>query len=208
MHFMKYQILKNFVVIEGLDGAGTSTQTRLLGEKIKGSYLTFEPTNNKIGQLIRSGLKKEISFHQQTLIHLFVADRTEHLYGEKGLVNICNNGQIVICDRYLFSTHAYQSLSLPFEQVFEMNSHFPLPEMVFFINTSPQECQKRITQRNESKELFESDNIQDQILNNYIKSFSAYQESGLKIQFIDGHLNMQDILKQELDCLKENGLVS
>ena len=133
---MKNEILKNFIVFEGLDGAGTSTQSKLLSKEIKNSYLTFEPTDGKIGSLIRDCLKKKINFDTLTQAFLFSADRAEHLYRKNGIIDRCKNKQIVISDRYLFSSFAYQAIDVSFEQILELNKNFPLPEMIFFLNTS------------------------------------------------------------------------
>ena len=133
---MNIEILKNFIVFEGLDGAGTSTQSRLLSKEIKSSFLTFEPTDSKIGGLIRDCLKKKINFDTLTLAFLFSADRRDHLYKKNGIIDRCKQNQIVISDRYLFSSLAYQSIDYPFDQILELNKYFPLPEVVFFLDTS------------------------------------------------------------------------
>lgn len=200
---MKLDILKNFIVFEGLDGAGTTTQSKLLVQKIPSSYFTFEPTDSAIGKLIRDILHKKFNVNPVTLTHLFVADRAEHLYGENGIIQRCKNEQIVICDRYFFSTLAYQALSAPFDTIFELNNKFPVPEILFFLNTSVDECMKRVTTRGEKKELFEEASIQNNILSNYLKSFARYEDFGLKTIFLDGNLPIETLLSQELNCLKE-----
>lgn len=200
------EILKNFIVIEGLDGAGTSTQTELLSNHIKGSFKTNEPTSGKIGSLIRNALKKNTILRNDTLVYLFIADRNEHLYADNGIVERCKRGEIVISDRYIFSTIAYQGLSCPMEELFELNSRFPLPEILFFLNTSPEVCQKRIEKRGETKELFEDISLQKKILDNYLKSISCYEKYGLKTYIIDGNMPADSILEEEIKILKENGL--
>ena len=196
------EILKNFVVIEGLDGAGTSTQTKLLSEKIKNSFFTFEPTDDKIGLMIRECLQKKIIFASKTIAHLFSADRSEHLYKKDGVVERCGNNQIVLCDRYLFSSLAYQSVDLPFEYVLNLNKNFPLPELLFFIDTPVEVCQERIKTRGDEVELYENKQIQEKILSNYIKAFSYYEKKGLKIIKLDGTLSINELLEKELIELK------
>ena len=71
-------ILKNFIVFEGLDGSGTTTQSRLLSEKLNVVF-TCEPSDNPVGSFIRQILRKEHSVLPQTLAGLFTADRHEHL---------------------------------------------------------------------------------------------------------------------------------
>jgi dTMP kinase len=201
------EILKNFIVFEGLDGAGTSTQSRLLFEKINNSFFTCEPTSGPIGKMIRQILKKEISVTPLTLAYLFSGDRAEHVYGACGVLEKCNNGQIVISDRYLFSSLAYQSLNIDFETVLKMNSDFPLPEIVIFLNTSPNICQERIKNRSNDIELFEENNMQDKILNNYIKGFSYFKNSEIKIYELNGSLPIDELLNEEINILKNNDIV-
>lgn len=194
-------ILKNFVVIEGLDGSGTTTQAKLLCDNIKNSYFTFEPTDNNIGKLIRSVLKKDLIVDPKTLMYLFVADRQEHLYGKNGIVEKCKK-HIVICDRYLFSSLAYQSLDVDFEEVFDNNENFPFPEYLIFLDTEPDECQQRISKRNGTDEIFEKGNIQKKIRENYLKSISYTKNlRNTKVKIIDGKKTEEEILIEELDFL-------
>ncbi len=108
------EILKNFIVLEGLDGSGTTTQMNNLGEKYHKNgishQLTMEPTDNHVGKLIRQVLEKEIEVEPETLAVLFSADRYEHIFGRKGIKELTENNTWIICDRYLFSSIAYQSL--------------------------------------------------------------------------------------------------
>lgn len=200
-------ILKNFIVIEGLDGAGTSTQAKLLSQKIKNSFLTYEPTDNDIGKLIRRILKKEIGVDYITLAYLFAADRNEHLYSKNGIIERCNRGEIVICDRYLFSSLAYQSLNMPFEKVFELNKDFYFPHITIFLDTSINECINRIKNRNEEKEIFEKKSLQIKILKNYKKTFSFLKSYGLNFYEIDGNQSIEKILDIEIDILKKEKIL-
>lgn len=195
-------ILKNFIVIEGLDGSGTTTQLKELSRNLENSYSTFEPTDGHIGKLIKRVLKKEISVEPMTLAYLFSADRNEHLYCPNGIAQRCKNGQIVISDRYLFSSLAYQSLYSDFNDILLLNDKFPLPEVVFFINTDPSLCLQRIQKRNQDKEIFDDLEIQKNVLKNYIKSFDILKEKGLKILNIDGSLPIEKILEIELSYIK------
>ena len=192
-------ILKNFIVFEGLDGAGTTTQSRLLSEKIKNSFLTFEPTNNNIGKIVRQALKKEITLTPETLAYLFAADRNEHINGIDGIKQKCLNNQTVICDRYIFSSLAYQTLETDFEKIFFLSKDFPLPEILFFLNTDIEICQSRLKKRDEIEELFDEYRIQNEILNNYKKSFDYFKESGLNVVMLDGNLEIIKLLDLEYE---------
>src|ERR1041385_8108335 len=102
-----------FIALEGIDGSGKSTQTKLLTEKLTGQghrvYSTFEPTDNQIGKMIRSIFRGEVKADHRVIAGLFVADRLDHLLNEDyGIVKKLAEGYTVICDRYCFSSYAYQ----------------------------------------------------------------------------------------------------
>ncbi|MDX9801096.1 MAG: dTMP kinase [Spirochaetia bacterium] len=181
-------VLKNFIVLEGLDGSGTTTQLKMISQKLKNNgikcFPTMEPTENRIGALIRDALKKNISIDSKTLAFLFAADRNEHLYGKDGIIQFAENGYKVVSDRYLFSSIAYQSLSCGFEWVLGLNN-FPLPEYLFFIDLSPEICQSRMKNR-DSRELFDEIEMQEKILINYKKGIDYYDGRGMKVFYLDG----------------------
>lgn len=201
------EILKNFIVFEGLDGAGTSTQTTLLSKEIKNSYKTNEPTDSKIGRIIREALKKNLILKPESLTFLFIADRYEHVFSHNGIYERCQRGEIVISDRYLFSTIAYQGLNLPIDYLIQLNEKFPLPHILFFLNTSLEICEQRIIQRGKMKELYEEKNLQKRILDNYFKAIEYYKNFGLKIYLLDGNLPIEKLLEEELKILKENKII-
>ena len=194
---MEHKILSRFLLIEGLDGSGTTTQMKLLQDRFDAAGIkavsTFEPTDYPSGRLIRSILKGEADVHPETLARLFSADRNEHLFNtESGINTYLEKNYRVICDRYLFSSLAYQSLHCDFETVFDLNSHFPLPEHLFFIDTSINECQNRIGKR-DNRELFEYEHQQNMIRNNYLKGIAKYEESGMKVHYVNGDQTAEKI---------------
>ena len=192
--------IKNFIVLEGLDGCGTTTQTGLLAEKLEKAGIdaikTNEPTDGSIGRFIRSVLQKKESVDPFTLALLFSADRNEHVNGENGIIKHTEAGKKVICDRYLFSSLAYQSLFMDFSTVAELNSYYPLPEYLFYIDLSPEECQKRMAARGEEAELFERLELQRKIEANYKKSLALLSDSGMNTIIIDGRAPKEEIHRQ------------
>lgn len=192
------KLYSNFIVLEGLDGAGTTTQSRLLGDYFKAKdipyHTTFEPTNQGIGAYIRSILQKKGKLRPETLAYLFAADRNEHIHNEEyGILAPLEAGEMVICDRYLFSSLAYQSEDCGFDFVRMLNDSFILPKNVYFVDTPLKECQRRITKRNEEKELFEEERFQEKVYNWYQKAFEFYQAKGVEIVTIDGTLTPEEI---------------
>ncbi|MBR4158754.1 MAG: dTMP kinase [Spirochaetia bacterium] len=198
--------IKNFIVLEGLDGCGTTTQTDLLAKKLEKAGIpgvrTNEPTGGSIGRFIRSVLQKKESVDPFTLALLFSADRSEHVYGKNGIAQQAEAGKIVICDRYLFSSLAYQSLFIDYDTVAELNRYYPLPEYLFYIDLSPEECQKRMEARGEEAELFERLELQRKIEANYKKTLALLSGSDMKTIIIDGRASKQDIHRQICEVLK------
>lgn len=190
-------ILKNFIVFEGIDGAGTSTQIKKICERNPQKFFqTAEPTSLETGKFLRRMLGGEFSVDEKTNSFLFAADRAEHLYGKNGIIEQINNGKIVISDRYLFSSLAYQSISCGEELPKLLNSTFPLPEILFFFEIDPEISLKRVDSRNEKKEIYEKIETQKKIAMEYEKIISEYENNpscGMKIIRIDATKSIEEI---------------
>ncbi|MDD4082075.1 MAG: dTMP kinase [Sphaerochaetaceae bacterium] len=192
------QILKNFYVLEGLDGAGTTTQTKLIESFLLSKqipfFLTFEPTSSEIGQIARKILQGKIQTTPLALAFQFCADREDHLNNkENGIIKKLEEGKKVISDRYFYSSLAYQSLGATYEKVRELNN-FPAPEFIFFLDTPCEVCIDRIDIRGASKELFEEIEILKKVKNNYEKAFSELDDKVNLIR-IDGTLPKEKIFE-------------
>ena len=99
-----------FIVIEGIDGTGKSTQLHLLAEKLRqlgyAVVATREPTNGPYGQKIRELFVDRGAVSQEEELELFIADRDQHV--KEVIAPALADGCVVICDRYYLSTIAYQ----------------------------------------------------------------------------------------------------
>jgi dTMP kinase len=150
-----------FLVFEGIDGSGKSTQARLLHETLLNkdieATLTKEPTDGPFGRRLRQLAQKgrdEITLQEE--YDLFMQDRAEHV--DKELLPRLKQGAVIICDRYFYSTMAYQgALGLDPDAVYKENTRrFPIPDKVFYIAVSPAVGRGRISEgRNETPNLFE-----------------------------------------------------
>jgi len=161
-----------FIVFEGLDGSGSSTHSDLIVKRLnaKGlkTILSKEPTNNLIGGLIRGILTKEWEISPNGLQLLFSADRAHHL--ERFIIPALNNGTNVILDRYMYSTIAYGTADGADKKwLLELNKYFLVPDKVFFIKVSPQECIRRIGRDRGNFELFEETEKLRKVMNEYEK---------------------------------------
>lgn len=191
MMFCQRETLKGFFVLEGLDGSGTTTQLRRIEARARDAGLLFradfEPTAHPVGKMIRSALKGEMNLTRRTLAHLFAADRQEHIEGPEGIRTFTTQRGLVLSDRYFFSSLAYQSQDLTFEEVQGLNASFPLPEAVFFLDIDVKTAQGRIQQRGGTAELFDAADLQEKIRLAYEKSFAAFPE--LELVRLDARLS-------------------
>jgi dTMP kinase len=189
-------VLKNFIVLEGLDGAGTTTQAELLHERYaeRGirAVLTREPTDHAAGLVIRKILRKETFALPQTLAYLFAADRNEHIHGPGGIRDMTEQGCRVISDRYLFSSLAYQSVDCGWDLVRTLNDLFPLPEILIFLDIPPREGEKRLQSRPE-REIFEFEDFQTRAAAGYKRALREYAASGMRILSMDATQTPQAI---------------
>lgn len=205
------EILQRFVVIEGIDGAGTTTQLNLLGTRFTqhgcAHVATAEPTDSPIGQLIRRYLGGDLHCHPGTLARLFAADRFNHLFDpENGIKRHLDDGAWVLNDRYIFSSLAYQGTLWDYERVHELNREFPLPEYLFFINTPSEIGSKRRNSRSH-KEIYEQDSIQSKVYDGYLRILEEYKNTGMHIHVIDGALSENEIHEILWQVLKTSDTV-
>ena len=176
-------ILKNFVVFEGIDGAGTSTQIKKLVESAPQKYIaTAEPTTGETGKFLRRMLSGEFHVDEKTNAYLFAADRCEHIFGKGGVKELCDSGKIVVSDRYFFSSLAYQSVSCGLELPMLLNSPFPLPEYLFFFEINPEISLGRVNARHGNKEIYETLEAQKKIAALYEQVISMYESDPSKRQ--------------------------
>ena len=188
----KQKIVRNFLVLEGIDGAGTTTQGNLLHERCRRegipAILTQEPTRDPVGRFIRSILRKETTVTPETMAHLFAADRNEHIFGPDGILSTVERGLTVISDRYFFSSLAYQTVDCDADFVRGLNSRFPLPEMLVYLEVAPEIGEKRLNSRSE-REIYEYLDFQNRATQNYARLWEEYAPSSMRIMKIDGTLD-------------------
>jgi dTMP kinase len=158
-----------FIVIEGLDGSGKTTQARLLVQKLRNNYnaiYTTEPSRGKIGSFIRECcLFQEKRLDSATEALLFAADRIEHIQNE--VIPALNKGLLVISDRYLYSSLAYQgSTGLSLEWIETINKHALKPDLAVFVDVAPETVMQRL---NRKKSVMETLETQRKVREIYLK---------------------------------------
>lgn len=199
-------ILKNFIVLEGIDGAGTSTQLNLLKNRLspEKTVYTAEPTTLSTGRFLRSVLRGDEKLTPETTAFLFAADRQEHVYGTGGIVESCISGKLVISDRYVFSSLAYQSITCGEELPRKLNQDFPLPEYLFFFGITPQASLKRIEKRDVT-EIYEKKDFLEATARQYEKIISYYEtlQTGMHIIRLDATESIEKLSEKIWTVLQE-----
>ena len=200
-------IIPNFLVFEGGDGSGTTTQVSLLGERLEKSqkpafFPTFEPTDGQIGKIIRSALKKECNFDAKTLAFLFAADRNEHIYGKNGILEHSKQGKLVICDRFVLSSLVYQGIECGDDLPQSLNSCFPMPELTIFLDIEPEIAIERMKNRT-SHEIYEYREFQEKVREKYKTVLASCSASGARVEIIDASKPAQEIADLVWSSLKQ-----
>lgn len=201
-------ILQNFIVLEGIDGAGTSTQLRKLNEKLPEdrTFFTAEPVeSSETGRFLRRILSGAVPVHPGTAAFLFAADRNEHLYGKGGIIEKDSRGILCFSDRYLFSSLAYQSATCGELLPRLLNSTFPLPRILFFFRIDPEISLARIKGRGVT-EIYEKEDFLRKTEAEYEKvvaSFKNDETCGMKVVEIDASQSPDDVFKVIWTTLEE-----
>jgi len=166
-----------FIVLEGIDGSGTTTMAKRLCEELDAVY-TNEPTSGPIGQLIRAYLRGDVGIFDElwkpdaeTMALLYVADRVDH---QKLIKSHLSSGRTVICDRYHYSTLAYQSatseradLKVFSSWLYELARYCVEPDLVVVLDIGGQEAEARRLARHEKQEVFEVSELQKKLAEVY-----------------------------------------
>jgi dTMP kinase len=120
----------------------------------------------------------------ETVARLFAADRGEHLYGEAGIVERVGRGELVVSDRYVFSSLAYQGLTCGADLPASLNAPFPLPELLLFFELDPEVSAARMSSRS-SLEIYENLAFQRRVAAAYADVIDSYKGSGMTVVRLD-----------------------
>lgn len=189
-------VLRGFIAFEGIDGTGTTTQMRRLDARLSGMGrahdCTCEPTTGPVGRVIREALSGAFAAHPATVVRLFAADRSEHIYGAGGILELTGSGRLVVSDRYLFSSLAYQGLTCGMDLPSALNAGFPLPELLVFFDIDPSLAMARVASR-DSLEIYENLAFQTRVADAYRSVVASFEGSGMAIVRIDAAAAPDDV---------------
>jgi dTMP kinase len=188
-----------FVVFEGIDGAGTTTQCERYAARLRARrrlvHVTREPSTGPIGSMIRLALTHRLSLpttHQaQVMALLFAADRLDHVASE--VDPHLRDGYVVLSDRYDLSSLAYQSTTASESEeesagavswIRELNRHARRPDVTLVLNVSPDVAAARRRARGGAAELFDDADVQARLAEAYLSADSLVP--GDRVVHIDG----------------------
>lgn len=189
-----------FIVFEGIDGSGKTTQAKLLAEYLKGKgrevYLTAEPTAYPSGVALREALGGKIKKTECQMAVMFVEDRITHnIHPEDGISVLLEKGVDVICDRYYYSTLAYQGQSTDYEWVKAMNLRCPeirRPDLCIYVDLLPEQSLERISKGRESVEIYENLETLTAVRDRFLSVIRDLSETD-NICIIDGYRTVEEI---------------
>ncbi len=173
-----------FIVFEGLDGSGKSTQMKLLSRYLEEhsvpNVCTHEPTDSPFGALVHGCMSGKVDTGEYTIAAMFAADRLDHIQNpEHGILSRLGAGVTVLCDRYYFSSFAYNGGLVPLAWVEELNRpamELLRPDLVLFLDLPPEAGMERVGHRAE-RERYETLDRQQRTRENFLRVFEKYKES-------------------------------
>ena len=194
-----------FIAFEGIDGSGKSTHVKLLAEFLthKGHkvYTTFEPTDSRIGVMIRDIFNHRMEGDQRVIAALFAADRLNHLLNSQdGILKKLKEGYTVITDRYYFSSYAYHSVhNIDMDWVIQANSmsaDLLRPDLNIYIDISPDVSMERLKKGRNSFEMYETLENQKMVYDKYKEAFDRLGDAE-KVFVTDGN-RKTDLIAEDI----------
>lgn len=186
-----------FLVVEGLDGAGTTTISARLAEALLARdlrvRLTAEPTNGPLGSLLRAHVQGGVNLDEHTAALLFTGDRADHL--GQVIRPALRRGEWVVCDRYLLSTLAYQGAAgVSREAILAASQGFDVPDVTFVLDVAEDVRAQRLASR-PSSERYESAELAGALRRSYEESIQLLRSAGHRIEVIDSSAAIESVLE-------------
>ena len=193
---IKNQFSGKFIVIEGIDGAGKSTQAAIIGSHFYSNgttvCLTSEPSQFLLGGLIRSRLLGEWQSSPECLQLLYAADRAEHL--KKEILLRLKEGINVVSDRYFLSSLAYGAVDCDFNWLLQINNQFIMPDLTVFLDVAAKTGADRIAANGKSIELFEKTETLEIVRRNYQVAINLFNDE-MAVEIISGERSKEQVFE-------------
>ena len=198
-----------FIVFEGIDGAGKSTPIDLLKQKLQADgrrvYCTAEPTESVSGGLLRDALGGVSKRTTCEMAAMFVLDRIFHNVNPvHGIEKMLADGIDVICDRYYYSSLAYQGSATDFAWVRDMNLNCPeirTPDVCIFLDLTPEQSMARIEGGRVTKEIYETKEKLTQVRDQFYRVFEELKGRD-RIEIVDASRSIEEIHEEIVGLLQ------
>lgn len=189
-----------FFVLEGIDGAGKTTQAAYLEEYLRGQgrqvLRTAEPTSFPTGLELRRALSGAEPRTECEMATLFVLDRIAHnVHPTEGIEAILDRGIDLICDRYYYSTLAYQGQSTSYRWVKGMNLDCPQirrPDLCIYLDLTPEQSLERIRAGREQVEIYENLQTLTEVRASFLRVLEDLKERD-RIVILDAYRTPREI---------------
>ena len=196
------------IVLEGIDGAGKTTQASLLEAHLRAKgrevFRTAEPTPFPSGIALREALGGKVKKSECEMATMFVLDRIAHnLHPTEGLRAILDAGSDIICDRYYYSTLAYQGQSTDYAWVKAMNLSCPeitKPDLCIYLDLTPAQSLERIRAGRDSVEIYENEETLTKVRNAFLSVLDDLSATD-RIVRIDAYRTPEEIAKDIADAV-------
>jgi dTMP kinase len=198
-----------FIALEGLDGSGKSTQAKLLADALRADgrrvLLTAEPSTGPIGAMLRLYLHKRLSFDPRVLPYLFAADRADHVYAADGILAVLDSGTDVVCDRYVFSSLAYQSTEAPRALVESLNADFPPPDLTLYLEIHAEEALASKLREGQHTEANDTVEKQRAVHREYEAAIAAHGARHRLVRIVRSGRDANAVAKDVLEAVRKLG---
>ena len=201
-----------FIVFEGIDGAGKTTQVDLLAQNLaslgREVSLSAEPTTLATGKAIRRALSGEEKKSECEMAAMFVLDRIAHnINSETGIRALTERGIDVISDRYYYSSLAYQGTATDYEWVKTMNINSPeirRPDLCIYLDLLPEQSLERISRGRESFEIYENLEKLTAVRAKFLSVVEDLRRDGESIYVVNAARAAEDIAKEIFEIVKKH----
>jgi dTMP kinase len=189
-----------FIVLEGIDGSGTTTQAARLVASLRGAghdvVVTREPSDGPLGVVLRQALTRRlVGLSDRALALLFAADRLDHLASvvEPALAE----GKVVVSDRYVLSSLAYQGMRLPLGWVEALNAAARPADLTVYLAVDPRTAARRRQGRGGTAELFDADEVQRAVARAYARVVRKHARAQRVVR-VDGRASPDEVAREIL----------
>ena len=193
-----------FLDIEGIDGAGQTTQVTRVAERLKKEGYKVGITRaaseaTPVGKFIRQALNHKIKVSLTSLEFLFAADHKERQ--DKEIVPVLEKGGIVISDRSVWSFIAYGALEMDRDWLFNLTEHLIFPDLAIFLKVSPRVAMERIVAYRVARDFFEKEKVLARVWENYQWLAQKFSD---KIRVIDGERKIDEVTEEIVGIVRKH----